>query len=48
MVYAPDYYEEDLSEIVIDIIVKGLVTFGIFATLVVLVLVIKWVRKRGV
>lgn len=46
MAYTPDYTEGDLSSSIIDIIVKVVITVGIFATLIVLILIYNFVRKR--
>lgn len=47
MAYTPDYSEGDLSSSVIDIIVKGIVTLGLFATIIVLILLWGFLKKRA-
>lgn len=46
MAYTPDYSEGDLSSSIIDVIVKAVITVGIFATLIVLLLMWNWMKKR--
>lgn len=46
MAYTPDYSEGDLSASVIDVIVKIFIGVGVFAFLIVLVLLVNWARTR--
>jgi len=46
MAYTPDYSEGDLSSSIIDIIVKVILTVGIFATLIVLLLIYNFAKKK--
>lgn len=46
MAYTPDYEEGDLSNSVIDVIVTALIVIGQFATIVVLVWLYNWVKKK--
>ena len=46
MAYTPDYTEADLSSSLIDVIVKAVITVGIFATLIVLLLMWNWMKKK--
>lgn len=46
MAYTPDYSESDLSSSIIDIIVKIIITVGIFTTIVVLLLIWTFLKKR--
>lgn len=47
MAYTPDYTEGDLSSSIIDTIVKVIITVSTFATLIVLVLLFKWLKKHA-
>lgn len=46
MAYVPDYTEGDLSSSIIDIIVKIIITVGIFATLIVLVFMFAFLKRK--
>lgn len=46
MAYTPDYTEADLSSSIIDIIVKVILTVGIFATLIVLLYMFSYLKKK--
>lgn len=46
MAYNASYEEGDIAEGVINGLVKGFITIGSFATLIVVVLLYKWVRKN--
>lgn len=46
MAYTPEYSESDLSASIIDTIVKAIIVVGIFTTLIVLVLLWGWLKKR--
>ena len=46
MAFTPDYTEGDLSASVIDIIVKGILTVGTFVTIIVLIMLYNYVRRR--
>ena len=46
MAYTPDYTSEDLSAVTIDGIVKIFVAIVSFATLVGLILLYGWLRKK--
>jgi len=46
MAFTPDYTESDLSSSIIDIIVKVILSVGIFATLIVLLMLFVYLRKR--
>ena len=46
MAYTPDYTEGDLSSSIVDIIVKVIVTVGIFTTIIVLLFVWGYLKKR--
>jgi len=46
MAYNASYDEGDISEGVINTIVKGLITVGTFATLIVVVVLYTWARKN--
>ena len=41
----PDYVEEDLPEVVMNIMVKGLILFSLFITVIALVFLSNFVRK---
>jgi len=46
MAYTPEYEDGDISKAVIDFIVKGLVVVSSLATLIVLVLIYNFMKKR--
>jgi hypothetical protein len=46
MAYTPDYTESDMSASIIDTVVKVLILFGTFATLIVLIMLFVWVKKK--
>ena len=46
MAYTPDYAEGDLSSSVVDIIVKGILTVGTFVTIIVLIMIYNYVRRK--
>jgi hypothetical protein len=46
MAYNASYEETDIAEGVINMIVKGLITVGSFATLIVVIFLYGYVRKR--
>jgi len=46
MAYTPDYTESDLSSGIIDLIVKIILAVGIFTTLIVLILIFKYLKKK--
>lgn len=46
MAYTPDYAEGDLSNSVVDIIVKGILTVGTFITIIVLLMIWNFLKKR--
>jgi len=46
MAYSPDYTESDLSASTIDIIVKVILTIGTFATLIVLVYMFAFLKRK--
>ena len=46
MTYTPDYSEGDLSSSIIDIIVKVIVTIGIFTTIIVLLFIWGYLKKK--
>ena len=46
MAYTPDYTESDLSASIVDIIVKGILVFGTFITIIILLFVWKTVKKQ--
>jgi len=46
MAYTPDYAEGDLSNSIIDTIVKVIITVSTFVTLIVLVLLWGWLKRN--
>jgi hypothetical protein len=46
MAYTPDYSEADISSSVIDIIVKIVLTVGLFATIIVLLFLYSFLKNR--
>lgn len=46
MVYVADYTETDISSSVIDIIVKIVLTVGLFATIIVLLFLYTFLKNR--
>lgn len=46
MVYTPDYSEGDLSSSIVDIIVKVILTIGTFITIIMLVLIYNFLKKK--
>lgn len=46
MAYTPDYTESDLSNSIIDTIVKVIITVSTFATLIVLIMLFNWMKKQ--
>lgn len=46
MAYNQQYEEGDIAEGIINFIVKGIIVVGIFAVLIVLVLLYGWFRKK--
>jgi len=46
MAYNSSYEETDIAEGVINALVKGLITVGTFAVLIVVVFLYAWVRKH--
>lgn len=46
MVYTPDYTETDLSASIVDVIVKSILVVGTFITIIMLVVIYGFVKKR--
>ena len=46
MAYTPSYTEGDLSSSIVDIIVKAILVIGTFITIIVLVAMYGYVKKR--
>ena len=45
--FTPDYTEEDLATATISTITKGIITIGIFITIIVIAFIINFIRKSG-
>ena len=46
MAYTPDYTEGDLSSSIVDIIVKVVLTVGTFITIIVLLMMYSYLKKK--
>lgn len=46
MAYTPDYTESDLNSGIIDVIVKVILVVGTFITVIVLLMLYSWVKKK--
>ena len=46
MAYTADYTESDLSNSVIDTIVAAIIVVGQFVTIIVLIFLYNWMKKR--
>jgi len=46
MAYTPDYTESDLSASIVDTIVKVILVVGTFITIIVLVMIWNFLKKR--
>ena len=46
MAYTPDYTESDLSSSIVDVIVKVILVVGTFITIIVLLMIWKFLKKQ--
>lgn len=46
MAYTPSYTEADMSASIIDTVVKVLILVGTFATLIVILFMFAWAKKK--